>query len=228
MKKHNFIGKVTFEENVNSVKSAIHPKALVIDIPNPLSSYYSRFTNIKKPNSIVLVTKEMNSFESILRATKNVNTKNNLSLEAAKCVVNIGNLSHAGIRLKGVNRYTEIDNIIGHYTNEGFNFSTGQRINNEQRAVIRVNRFYNLTEINDKILQSTTNPDIYYFRLNQPISWTAFKEKTKYVKHNVNGSGYDIAKAILYNDGEISDIVRVIKPNISLDLVNEIEAKYNN
>ena len=226
MKKHNFIGKVTLEEKVNSVKSKKFPKALVIDVPSPLASYYTRFTDVQKPNSIVLVTKKPNTFENILRATKKINTAHQLNLKSAKCIVNIGSREHYGIRLKGINRYTEIDNVLEHYSNEGFDFNTNKKLNKEVKAKIKVNRFYDFNEISDTILQSAKNKDVYYFRLNNSLSWEDFKEKTKYVKHNIKSSGYDIAQAIIYNNGEISDIVRVIKPNLSLDLVKEIEAKY--
>ena len=64
MENLSLIGKVTFEEKVNSVKSSMHSRALIIDVPNPLVSYYTRFTDIKKPNSIIFVTKEIAS-ESI-------------------------------------------------------------------------------------------------------------------------------------------------------------------
>ncbi len=226
MKKHNFIGKVTLEEKVNQVKSSKFPKALVIDIPSPLASYYTRFTDVKKPNSIVLVTKEVNSFENILRATKRINDNNKLNLQGAKCEVKIGSKKHHGIRLKGVNRYTDIDQIIEHYANEGFDFNTNSKIKNEMIAKLRVNKFFDFNEISDTILQSAKNKDVYYFKLDKPMNWDEFKEKTKSVKHNVTSSGYDIAQAILYNKGEINDIVRVIKPNLSLDLVKEIESKY--
>ncbi len=228
MKKHNFIGKVTLEEKVNAVKSTSYPKALVIDIPSPLASYYTRFTNVHKPNSIVLVTKKANSFEQILRSTKNINTKYDLNLEGAKCEVKIGSRKYNGIRLKGVGRYTHIDDIITNFASEGFEFNTNKKIKNEEIATIRVNKFFDMEEVSDTILRSANDKNEYYFKLNTPMDWNEFKEKTKSVKHNINTTGFDIAKAILYNKGEINDIVRIIKPSLSIDLVKEIEDKYNN
>jgi len=228
MTKHNFIGKVTLEEKVNVVKSTSHPKALVIDIPSPLASYYTRFTNVHKPNSLVLVTKKANSFESILRSTKNINSRYDLNLEGAKCEVKIGNRQYNGIRLKGVSRYTHINDVLSKYSDEGFDFNTNKKIKNDELALIRVNKFFDVEEISDTILKSVNNENEYYFKLNKPINWNEFKEKTKSVKHNISTTGFDIAKAILYNKGEISDIVRVVRPSLSLDLVKEIEAKYNN
>ncbi|MEE9348972.1 MAG: hypothetical protein V3U80_02900 [Flavobacteriaceae bacterium] len=226
MKKHNFIGKVTLEEKIYTVKSVSHPKALIIDVPNPLAAYYTRFTDIQKPNSIVLITKDANSYENILRSTKNVNNKHQLNLEGAKCEVQIGTKKLNGIRLKGVGRYTHIDTILDHYKDEGFDFNTNKRLKNEELALIRVNKFFDVEEVNDTVLRSATNKNEYYFKLDNALNWNEFKEKTKSVKHNVSASGFDIAQAILYNKGEINDIVRVIKPDLSLDLVKEIEKKY--
>ncbi len=226
MKTHNFIGKITLEEKVNPLKSKKFPKALVIDVPSPLASYYTRFTDIKKPNSIVLVTKNTNSYEKILRASSTINKRKNLNLEAAKCEVSIGNTKRYGIRLKGVGRYTHIDEIMEEYVKEGFDFNSNARLKKEEVATLRVNKFFDCEEVNDTILRSKNEKDEYYFKLNKPLKWEEFKEKTKMIKHNVNASGYDIAQGILYNKGEINDIVRIIKPNISLDLVKEIEKKY--
>jgi len=225
MKKHNFIGKVTLEEKVNPVKSSKFPKAMIIDVPSPLASYYTRFTDVKKPNSIVLVTKEANSYEKILRANKAINKQHNLNIESAKCEVKIGSKKHHGIRIKGINRYTDIDDIMEHFANNGFNYHNN-KLKEETTATIRVNKFFDVKEVNDTILQSAADKDTYYFKLEKPLKWEDFKEKTKSVKHNISSKGYDIAQAILYNKGEINDIVRITKPNLSLELVKEIEAKY--
>ncbi len=227
MKKHNFIGKVTLEEKVNTVKSVKYPKALIIDIPNPLASYYTRFTNVHKPNSIVLVTKKTNSFEKILRSTKSINKKHHLNIEGAKCEVKFGTRKYNGIRLKGINRYTHIDSIIHNFVEEGFEFNTSKKIKKDTLAWIRVNKFFDMEEIDDTVLRSVSNENEYYFKLNKSLNWNEFKEKTKLVKHNINTTGFDIAQGILYNKGEINDIVRVVKPSLTIDLVKEIEAKYN-
>ncbi len=227
MKKHNFIGKVTIEEKVNAVHSEKNSRALIIDVPSPLVSYYSRFTDIKKPNSIILVTRNSNSFENILRTTKTINSRYDLNLEGAKCEVKVAGKQFNGIRLKGVHRYTSIDEIMHHYQEEGFDFNTNKKIKKEELALIRVNKFFDVEEVNDIVLRSVSNKDEFYFKLNKPLKWDEFKEKTRSVKYNIGTRGFDIAQGILYNKGEINDIVRIVKPALSLDLVEEIEKAYN-
>ncbi len=226
MKEFSLVGKITLEEKVNAVKSVLHPKALIIDVPNPLISYYTRFTDIKKPNSIIFITKAANSFETILRATEKINTKYSLDLESAKTVVKLGSKILHGIRLKGINRYTSIDGIMNHFIDEGFDFNTNMRLKDSELALIRVNKFFNISEINETIYKSTDTADAYFFKIDQKMNWDDFKVKTLSIKHNIKSTGYDIAKGILYNNGKINDIVRVVGSNLSLDLVKEIENKY--
>jgi len=228
MGKLSLIGKVTFEEKVNSVKSGMHSSALIIDVPNPLVSYYTRFTDIKKPNSIIFITKEVASFETILRATEKVNLAHSLQLEGAKTEVKLGRKLLHGIRLKGIDRYTSIDEIMTHFIAEGFNFSTNKKIKENELAIIRVNKFFDLEEVDATIFKSTTIENEYFFKINQIMNWDNFKVKTLSIKHNIQTSGYDIAKGILYNNGKINDVVRVVGSSLSLALVKEIEAKYKN
>ena len=226
MKKHNFLGKLTKEERVSPVGSKLFPKSMIIDIPNPLAMYYSDIKNEDKPNSIVVITKMPCSLEDILRINKKLNKAKNFNVDAAKCEVKIGKTRFYGLRLKRINSYMDIDDILDFYAKEGFEFNINRKIKNGEIATIRVNKFFDVEEISKTILRSRSNKDEYYFLLEKSISWKKFKEKTISVKYNISSSGYDIAKTILYNQGEINDIVRVVKPNLSLDLVKEIEAKY--
>lgn len=227
MSTYNLIGKVTLEEKINSINSSVHPRALIIDVPNPLASYYSNFAGIQKPNSIILVTKERNSYESILRATKKINSDVGGELRGAKCETKVDGKIINGIRLKGIENYTDVDLVISMYEKEGFDFTTNLKLNNQEVALIRVNKFFELEKIDNIVYQSTRNKDEYYFRMNRAIQWDDFKAKIKYLKNNVSVNGFDIAQAILYKKGRIDDIVRVVKPNLTLSEVHEIHEKYN-
>lgn len=227
MKVYSFLGKVTKEEKVNPIHSKSFPKSMIIDIPDPLSAYYSDIKLVDKPNSIVLITKNICSLEDILRVNTKFNKIKKTTVDAAKCEVKIGNTKFNGIRLKGIKSYSEIDGVLEHFSKEDFDFNINRKIVKEEVAKIRVNKFFDVEGVNKNILRSLNNKDEYYFLLNKTYSWRNFKEKTIAVKHNISSSGYDLAKAILYNQGEINDIVRVVKPNLSIDLVKEIAAKYN-
>ena len=54
------IGKVIIQENIDTVDQNKIPNTFVINVPDPFESYYSRFTDINKPISIIFVTKAQN------------------------------------------------------------------------------------------------------------------------------------------------------------------------
>ena len=70
-----YIGKIIKQENIDTVDENKIPRTFVINVPNPYDSYYSRFTDVERPDSIIFVTKTPNSFEKILRVTKKINEK---------------------------------------------------------------------------------------------------------------------------------------------------------
>lgn len=226
MKIRELIGKITLQENISPIERNKVNGTFVIHIPNPLASYYSRFTEVNRPNSIVLVTKEAVSFERILRATKIINKEHNLTLNGAKCEVVIGRNKYSGIRIMGIDRYTNINKVQTAYKDAGFEFHKNIRLGKGTDAIIRVNKFFNIIDIEEGIYQSPNNKDRFYFEVPRYMNWEEFREITFDIKNNISVTNYDIAKGIIYEKDGITDILRVIKPNISVDMVRKIREKY--
>ena len=108
----------------------------------------------------------------------------------------------------------------------GFDFHKNVKLNKGTDAIIRVNKFFNLLDIEDKIYQSPHNKDRYYFEIPKHYDWDEFRDVTFDIKNNISVTNYDIAKGIFYENDGITDVLRVIKPNISLEMVREIRQKY--
>ena len=98
MKIREIIRKINIKENSTPIYRNKIINNFVFHIPNPLATYYNRFTDVNKPNSIVFITKNAVSFERILCATKNNNNKENTKLEGDKCEVIIGINKYNSIR----------------------------------------------------------------------------------------------------------------------------------
>ncbi len=225
MTTKELIGKVIIQENIDTVDENKIPKTFVINVPDPFESYYSRFTDINKPISIIFVTKAQNSFEKILRATKRINEKNNLELNGAKCEVAIGSRKLHGVRIKGINRYTEIGTIQQYYQDAGFEFAKSEKFNDTD-ALIRINRFFNLDELEKGIYQSHEEKDVFYLEIPDFMTWEEFRTYTFEVKNNVSDKSYDIAKGIFYTNGGITEMLRIVKPKATIEFLKEIQRKY--
>jgi hypothetical protein len=220
------IGKITLEEIINPLDENKIPNTFVIHVPNPLATYYTRFSEINRPNSILFITKSSGSFEEILRITKRINGLLDMKLKAAKCEMKIGSRKYNGIRIKGINRYSHIRNIQEAYKNEGFDFARNVRLKSETEALVRVNKFFNLKHISERIYQSPYNNDRFYVVIPKQMTWDEFREMTFKIKNNISITNFDIVKGIFYENDGITDMLRIIKPNITLEMVKKIEQKY--
>jgi len=225
MATKELIGKIIIQENIDSVDINKLPNTFVINVPDPYKNYYGRFTEIVKPVSIIFVTKTPNSFEKILRVTKKINEKYNLKLDGAKCEVTIKSRKLDGIRVKGINAYPEIAQIQQYYKDEGYDFAKSEKFATTE-ALIRINRFFNIEELDKGVYHSKDEDSTYYIEVPRYMGWDEFKKLTYEVKHNVSDSNYDIAKGIFYVNHGITEILRIVKPKATLELLKTIQKKY--
>lgn len=219
------IGKIIKQENIDTIDRNKIPRTFVINVPDPYKSYYSRFTDIDKPVAVIFVTKSPNSFEKILRVTQKINEQYNLELSGAKCEVTIKSRKLNGVRVKGINRFTDVAQVQQYYLDEGFEFVKSESFNNTE-AIIRINRFFVIDELDKGIYKSQIEEDVFYVELPKFISWEEFKETTIAVKNNLTDTSYDVAKGILYVNGGITEIVRIVKPKATVEVLKVIQQKY--
>jgi len=225
MTKRELIGKMIIQENIDTVDENKIAKTFVINVPDPFKSYYSRFTTISKPVSVIFVTKTPNSFEKILRITRLINKKHNLDLSGAKCEVSINSRKLNGIRVKGINRFAEIEEVQQYYKDAGFDFAKTEKFVDTE-ALIRINRFFNIEELETGIHHSLDEEDVYYVEVPKYMKWDVFKSFTYDIKNNISDKNYDIAKGIFYVDGGITEVLRIVKPKATVDMLKTIQKKY--
>ncbi len=225
MKPKEFIGKITIQENIDSLEENIIPRTFVIDVPDPFEFYYQSPVRNNKPESIIFITKTPNSFEKVLRVTNNLNKSHNLNLDGGKCEVKIGNRILNGVRLKGIENYSDIASIQQHYANEGYDFAKAEKIV-DQEAIIRINRFFRIEKIDKGIYKSKIKDDVYFVEVPKYMTWDTFREYTYDIKNNVQDRNYDIAKGIIYVNGGIIEILRIVNPRASIETLKLIQQKY--
>ncbi|REE82235.1 hypothetical protein BX611_1781 [Lutibacter oceani] len=225
MATKELIGKINIQENIDTVDENKIPKTFVINVPNPYKNYYGRFTEVEKPTSIIFVTKEPNSFEKILRATRRINEKYDLKLSGAKCEVTINSRKLNGIRIKGINRYHEIKQIQQYYQDAGFEFAKSEKFKDTD-ALIRINKFFNINELEAGIYESKDEDDVYYVEVPELMTWDEFRTYTFEIKNNISDKNYDIAKGIFYTNGGITEMLRIVKPKATIEFLKTIQRKY--
>jgi hypothetical protein len=225
MATKELIGKIIIQEKIDTIDENKLPNTFVINVPDPYKNYYGRFTEIVKPVSIIFVTKTPNSFEKILRVTKKINEKYHLNMDGAKCEVTMNSRKLDGVRVKGINRFHEIGQIQQYYKDEGYDFAKSEKFKSTE-ALIRINRFFNVDEVEKGIYHSHDEDEVYYIEVPRYMTWDEFKKLTQEIKHNISDANYDIAKGIFYVNHGITEILRVVKPKASMELLKTIQQKY--
>lgn len=225
MAAQELIGKVIIQENIDTIDENKIAKTFVINVPDPYKNYYGRFTDVEKPNSIIFVTKTQNSFEKILRVTNKINEKHNLNLQGAKCEVKINGRKLDGVRIKGFKRYHEIEQIQQYFNEENFEFAKSEKFSNVD-ALIRINRFFNIEELEQGIYHCKDEDNTYYIEVPKFMNWDDFRRITFEIKNNIADSNYDIAKGIFYVNDGVTEMLRIVKPKASIELLKTIQKKY--
>lgn len=225
MATKELIGKIIIQEKIDTIDENKLPNTFVINVPDPYKNYYGRFTEISKPVSIIFVTKTPNSFEKILRVTRKINDKYNLNLDGAKCEVTMNSRKLDGVRVKGINRYHEIGQIQQYYKDEGYEFAKSEKFKSTE-ALIRINRFFNVDEIEKGIYHSQDEDQVYYIEVPRYMSWEIFKKFTVEIKHNLADANFDIAKGIFYVNDGITEILRIVKPKATLEFLKTVQHRY--
>jgi hypothetical protein len=220
-----YIGKIIKQENIDTVDENKIPNTFVINVPDPYKNYYGRFTEVEKPASIIFVTKEPNSFEKILRATRRINEKYDINISGAKCEVTINSRKLNGIRVRGIKRYHEIETIQQYYQDAGFEFAKSEKFKDTD-AFIRINKFFELKELEKGVYESIDEDDVFYVEFPELMSWDEFRTYTFEIKNNISDKNYDIAKGIFYTNGGITEMLRIVKPKATIEFLKTIQRKY--
>ncbi len=226
MSTREIIGKLTKQESVIPIEKNKISNTFAVHIPSPLASYYTRFSQINKPNSVLLITSSPVSFENILRATSKINKENNLKLEGAKSEISFAKGKYSGIRLKGIEQFSDIESIQKLYQKEGFELAKDAKIKQDTNMMIRINKFFHIINEEEGIYHSPNNNDRYYITIPKHINWDEFIDLTKDIKNNVSVTGFDVAKGIFYDNEGITEMIRIVKPDLTLEMVREIKEKF--
>ena len=148
-----------------------------------------------------------------------------MKLDGAKCEVAINSRKLHGVRIKGIDRYTEIGTIQQYYQDAGFDFAKSEKFHDTD-VLIRINKFFNINELEKGIYQSQDETDVFYLEIPDFMNWEEFRTYTYEIKNNVSDKNYDIAKGIFYKNGGIIEMLRIVKPKATIEFLKLIQQKY--
>lgn len=225
--KFEVSGYIDKEETVNSLSHSIMPGTYVLEINHPFPGYYAEaMKEYSKPRSILLMSKKKNTWEKTLRTAAKVNKFLDFNLNASVAEVRIGNKTHQAIRLKGMNTFDDIKTVQQAFSEEGFNFVKSRGTLQNETVLVKVKKFYLVHQVKDGIYMDEKQSEMAYLEIPCRPNWELFRKITAHIKNNISDNHYDVALGTFYMKGGIQDIIRVYKPNVSVQLLEEIRAAY--
>lgn len=215
------------EENVDFLKHHIIPNTMVVNVNHPFPGYYGIPGEAEnKPRSVLLVTKEKYSWEKILRAATKINKFTDFNIDATYAKISLGNNYYDSIRIKSFDSFDEIPIIQNALIEEGFKFMNEKKMKDDQTVVIKISKFYDIEEIGDGLYKDIDTENMYYISIPHQLNWELFRNLTLKIKNNISNRNYDAVLGVFFMQNGVCDMIRIYKPNASVELLNEIKNKY--
>jgi hypothetical protein len=225
MKEHTIetIGHVEKKEILKSIGY----NNLVLESEHPFPGYHgTTVPDQDNPKSLFLLTKTKYADEFIIRSVKAVKKKNNYTFDGTPGKVYYQNTMVNCIRIKDLDSYSKIPDILKAFKDEGVAFLSGKKVK-PYAGLMRVTKYFLLSPINDSTLQDADVASMKYFQTPIKLGWDEFEEMTMHVKRNTEDANWDAALATIYRKTGIEDYIRIYNDqNCDVETLDKIREKY--
>lgn len=215
------------EETVDLLTHHILANTFVINVNHPFPGFYGTpVIEETKPKAILLVTKEKYSWEKILRTSASINKFTHFNIDSTYARIQIGNTYLDSIRIKGIESYDDIPVIQHAFQEEGFTFMNSKKIKENQTISIKLSKFYLIDQLEEDIYKDMSTDNMHYIIIPHNLNWELFRTITLNIKNNISNRNYDVVQGIFFKDRTVRDMIRVYKPDITIELLREIRERY--
>ncbi len=217
------IGKIEKKETIVSISEY---DDMVLESLHPFPGYHgTTIPDQTNPKSIFFVMKSKESDEDIIRKTVNVRKHFSSKFDASPGRINVFNQTECCIRIKDLENYSLIPELISLYKDEGISFLKSKNINSYY-GWMSIKKFFILDEVNDGIYMDKETPEMGYFEIPTRLDWNVFEKITVGLKHNIEDNNFDAALGTFYRKSGLKDIIRIYDTNICLGECLFLREKY--
>lgn len=220
-------GNLNKEETVKALNDYALKNTFVVIVDQPYPGYHyhtidARMVDMK--DTIFLVTKNRETWASIIRATDKLNKFLDETIDASFANLSLFNVPHYAIRIKGLNNLEDLETIQKAYQDEGFVFMKSKRMDKPKTVFFQIKRFFDIKEIGEGIYKDKEG--MYFIKINRKIEWELFRKMTQGVKTTLLNSNFDVVNGAFYMNHTLVDIIRIFKPKCDLELLKQIRDEY--
>ncbi len=199
----------------------------VLESTSPFFGYYHDAPMGNPDPYIYCVLADHYSYGEVIRAAKRVNENRQnpvdiavgrLFLQEKKCPV---------IRIKDIRHFSQVRIIQQGLRNAGIFFKKKQRNIKEMMGVINLCKILYLMPVGDGMYMDAIDGTKAYFTIPVRYQWSDFKLLTEEAKYDTRILYFDAAQAMITDNQQIIDLVRVYKENISVDQLRAVKNRYD-
>ncbi len=223
---NEYYGCITKVEDLWCIEEfGIHNKC-VMESLHIFPGYYDRFTKHITPRYIYIMSNRKYSLEDFTRMTNLVKQDYKKPFDAAYCEISFGEKECGGVRIAGIDDYNEILNLQTAYYHHGLDLKKKQKKNEGLKAIIKIRKFFKLLLINETIFLDNHFRNIGYFKVARDIPWEEFEKIIPVVRSNWPGNSFDAAKSIIYQNSEITDLIRIYSHDLTAEFLMKLREIY--
>ncbi|MCK4345031.1 MAG: hypothetical protein KAX05_07065 [Bacteroidales bacterium] len=217
-------GSITKFELLHTLESNILKNTFVLEILEPFPGYHgANLPSESAPHHIFLVTKRNYSSEEIWRVSQHIRQYFKHPFGARKAELHIFNTKLNSIRIKDLSSFTLIPELQSCYMSEGIEFRNKKTFN--QGGLIKINKYFKLSEIEEGIFKDIANPNMYYLQIPFKLNWKHFETITYSIKNNLDNHNFDAALGVIYRQ-DLIDLVRIFETDSNLDRLKLLRERY--
>ncbi len=220
-------GGITKEEPLSCVDNDIlMSNTCVLEAVSPFFGYYSQVQYSTRPQILYLVSADFVSLETLLRTTLKVQKQVKYHIDAVTGTVSLFNQTCHVIRFLNIPNYDKIATLQKVYLEHGITYKKKVKSFQNEMAMIKLRRFFNLIPVGEGIYLEEGHPNFGYFAIPEFIGWEDFKKLTTEVRFDTDLLYFDAATAYFYENGSITDLVRIYRENLTADRLKAIKDRY--
>ncbi|MCD6179169.1 MAG: hypothetical protein J7K39_04640 [Bacteroidales bacterium] len=220
-------GTIIKKESLTTINSDINNNILILETAHAFPGYHGIIPEEKLPGSLFLITKKKYSKEFILRSAKALKKSLKMKLDLASSRITLRNNDVFAIRIKCLNNYSILPQLIQALSDEGYRFEK-YRNSKEFSSIIQVKKEFLLEEIEAGFYRDKSNTETHYFEIKNELKWYAFEKAVTDIKYNTKDNNFDAALATFYRVKGVIDLVRIYKKDLSLNELKQIKEKLCN
>ncbi len=199
----------------------------VLESTSPFFGYYHDAPMANPDPYIYCVLADHYSYGEVIRAAKRLNENRQDPVDIAAGRLFIQEKKCPVIRIKDIRHFNQVKIVQQGLRNAGILFKKKQRNIKEIMGVIHLCKILYLVPAGDGMYMDAIDDTKAYFSLPVRLQWSDFKLLTEEAKYDTRILYFDAAQAMITDNHQIIDLVRVYKEHISVDQLRAVKNRYH-